>query len=435
MAGLAVSIFLRRAGLQVICLEREVFPRVRVGESLDWSAPGMLRLLGLPPERLIEQAAATYKRNIKIVHAEGTPFYGAPKGWFRNSPLKFEVTTLHVDRDVFDQSLFKLARDVGVEFEWERVTDIELDHDRVHSCRTAAGRRFAASWFIDASGRARVLPRALHIESDEYGPRKVCLWTYYKAPVANEGTTFYADHNDHYLKWIWEIPVSPERLSVGCIMAADQFRRLCPSGAEVSKVLFEELAKHARFRGLLHEQPNPEVLRCSYRSYVSRRVCGPNWFVAGESASLPDPLTANGVTAAFRHARDAAELIVHADTRRSLTPRERATYTRSVRMMGEAFNHSIETSIYDWPVRWGLGVLAAEKVYTAFSYPVNALYSKFHPRTRVSVALFGVLVGGVRAWMNSWALVGRAAFKLRSAAARQRSVGLPVSRGKGSTGG
>lgn len=47
LGGLAVAIFLACAGRRVVCIEPEPFPRERVGESLDWSTPALLRALGL----------------------------------------------------------------------------------------------------------------------------------------------------------------------------------------------------------------------------------------------------------------------------------------------------------------------------------------------------------------------------------------------------
>ena len=61
----------------------------------------------------------------------------------------------------------------------------------------------------------------------------------------------------------------------------------------------------------------------------------------------------------------------------------------------------------------GMGELVAQKAYTLFSYPINALYSKFRPRRPVAMALFGLLLGGVHLWMVSWSLAGRLAFPLR----------------------
>ena len=44
---MAASIHLSKAGLRVLCVEPDVADTSSVGESLDWSAPGLLQVLGL----------------------------------------------------------------------------------------------------------------------------------------------------------------------------------------------------------------------------------------------------------------------------------------------------------------------------------------------------------------------------------------------------
>jgi flavin-dependent dehydrogenase len=43
LAGMAASIHLSRAGLRVLCIEADVADTDPVGESLDWSAPDLLK--------------------------------------------------------------------------------------------------------------------------------------------------------------------------------------------------------------------------------------------------------------------------------------------------------------------------------------------------------------------------------------------------------
>ncbi len=52
LAGLAASIHLTDAGLKVLCIEANPHEKDPVGESLDWSAPDLLKALGLPMEYL-----------------------------------------------------------------------------------------------------------------------------------------------------------------------------------------------------------------------------------------------------------------------------------------------------------------------------------------------------------------------------------------------
>ena len=104
------------------------------------------------------------------------------------------------------------------EFIWERVTAVHADGDRVTGCSTADGQRVEARWYIDASGTARVLSRALGIPMVAYGQPKVCLWTYFDTPPLNEGTAFFVDNGDAYLSWVWDIPISPQQTSVGFVL-------------------------------------------------------------------------------------------------------------------------------------------------------------------------------------------------------------------------
>jgi len=414
-AGLAAAFHLRRGGMRVVCIEPERFPHQRVGESLDWSGPGVLAELGILRDSLIADQVATYKRHIEIVSPERPTYQAQPEMWFRHPPISFEVVTLQVDRQALDQRLFETACKAGAEFLWDRVTEVETEEDRVIAVRTADGQRIAGRWFIDASGvGARLLTRKFSIPRIDYGKRKVCLWCHFNTPIRTEGTTFYANIvEDEYLSWIWEIPISPKVTSVGCVMSADIVKQQRHLGRETHQILWDALAPYARFERLLDEQRDAEVHAVSYQSYLYKNACGPNWLIAGEAASLPDPLTANGFTAALRHAREGAKFILASRTRGALSDHQRRIYNTNLRRMGRAFNHSIETSIYESSIRWGLGVMPAQKIYTAFSYVVNALYSKYRPEGWMSMLCFGIIVRGVWLWMEGWALLGRLCCVLR----------------------
>jgi menaquinone-9 beta-reductase len=407
--GLAAAIHLRRGGLRVLCIEPDEFPHDRVGESLDWSAPATLAQLGISVESLIEDQVAVYKKHIEIVTPDRPTYQAQPEAWFANPPLEFETVTLHADRKALDQRLFEMARELGAEFLWERVTEIESTREQVTAVRTAGGQRIEARWFIDASGMgARLLAREFEVPKIEYGKKKVCLWCHFETPVRTEGTTFYANVvSDEYLSWIWEIPISPKVTSVGCVVSAEIVKQLRSHGKETHQILWDALAPYARFDRLLEEQRNAVVHSTSYHSYVHTNACGPNWLMVGEAASLPDPLTANGVTAAFRHAAEGVKFILESQGRGALTPHQRRIYNTNVQRMGHVFNHSIETSIYDNSIRWGLGVMPAQKIYTAFSYTVNALYTKYKPQGWLSMLCFGFINKFVWAWMEGWALLGR----------------------------
>ena len=219
----------------------------------------------------------------------------------------------------------------------------------------------------------------------------------------------------------WDIPITADVTSVGCVMTASKVREQRRRGHDIRDILACELRKHSRFAQLVADQPDFPVRTMAYRSYVHAKVCGPNWLMVGESASLPDPATANGVTAALRHALSAATYILQAKAGQ-LSARQRRVYDTNVRRMGHVFNHSIETAVYGGTIRRGFGGFVAQRVYTAFSYVVNALYSRMRPESSARMAAFGLLVKFVWVWMVLWSLAGRSATFARRLAAAPRSV-------------
>ena len=386
--------------------------------------PRLLQALGLPCEQLISDQIATYKRNIRLIPLKQPSWVSAPGEQLSDEPFGFEVTTLHVDRQALDQRLFEIACARETRFIWDQVSKIEIEGERVSACQTRNGQYIVADWYIDASGQARLFAKAFGIPKIEYGHPKVCLWTYFNSAPYNEGTSFFWDDQaSGYLRWIWDIPITPETTSVGFIAPAQWLQVQRRNSKTIRQILSDELARHSRFESLLAQQPNFEVLACSFCSYVNQKACGPNWLLVGEAASMPDPLTSNGASAACRHAKEAAQLIRDSREKGVLSKRQIYVYNANVLRMGRAFNHSIERMIYEWPVRRGLSAWLALKVYATFGYLINALYAKFQPQSRLSMLAFGIMFTGVWLCMEGWSLVGKVAFLIRRHRRNQRFSG------------
>jgi flavin-dependent dehydrogenase len=413
IAGLAACVLLRNAGLSVVCLDLRAYPHSKVGESLDWSSPGLLRRLGIDTGSLLADGIATDKKRIVVYETGRKEWNAAPPPIIRRSPLRFETVTLHVDRTAVDARLFEQATALGTEFIWERVTSVDTTPERVIGCSTAEGRRVEAHWYIDASGTARVLSRAMGIPEVAYGRRKVCLWSYFDTPPLHDGTAFFVDNGDAYLSWVWDIPISPRQTSVGFVLPADTLRARCRGDRTVRMIFRDELARHPRFHDLLDAQPTLEVERTSFQPYVTAKVCGTNWLMIGEAASMPDPLTGNGFTSGIRHARHAVDAILAAGAGQDIAPSRQRRYTQHVFRLGHSFNKHIENTIYRHPIRWGLGLQVATYVYTFFAFFMNALHARFDPRGPVGMAAFSVLFAGAKGWIGGWMLLGRAALWCR----------------------
>jgi len=413
--GLATAIFLARSGMQVACIDPNPFPHQYVGESLDWSAPELLRQLGLNPAQLVASKAATVKGSIRIEPPDSPAWYARPPKWLGRRPFGIELTTLHVDRKAVDQALYELACRLNVKFIQDRIIAIVTENDLVRSVQSSGGRRIGAKWFVDASGRARLFAKHLDIQRTTFGPQKVCLWAYFNSSPHNNGTTFFPNSaHDTYLTWLWDIPINPTTTSVGCIMSADRLNHLRHAGMGVDEILRQEMAPHTRFAPLLEHNEAIKVSTCSYQTYVNDRAAGPNWFAVGEASSMPDPFTGNGVTAAYRQAREASQAIIDCRQAESTTTRQQRAYTANVQRMGRILNHGIESIIYDYPVRVGLGLRAAQTAYATPAWLSNMLYSKLIRRGKPTMHLFSLWLIIAHLWIGAWNLAGKLVCRCRS---------------------
>jgi len=227
----------------------------------------------------------------------------------------------------------------------------------------------------------------------ESGPRKVAIWGYFPVSTPVEGTTLYAEGTKPlYMEWVWEIPINPTTISVGYVAPGDAIKASRQQGQTVEEFFRAKLRRFPRFENLLQSAP---AITPSITSFICRmygRVAGPNWLIAGEAAAMVDPMTANGVTAALRHASEASRLIIESRHRNRIPYLAAAMYSRRVLDLARFFNRGIERVIYESPIRNHIGVLKAGDVYTVPAWSLNSIYSHLRPRGVFTTLLFGCLL-------------------------------------------
>jgi flavin-dependent dehydrogenase len=398
LAGLAASIHLAKAGVRTICIEPSVNRNQFVGESLDWSSPDLLSGLGFQMEHLVDAQISTYKRHVtlKMPGAQGRHYL--PSEWLSRRPFKVELRTLHVNRAELYQRLLSSATACGVEIVEDKVTQVNRRGNRIISVETASGIRYTSRWFIDASGQtSRLLAREFKLPSVVYGPRKVAIWRYFKDVETAEGTTLYIDPLPRgYTQWVWEIPINPNTISVGYVLEGKRVKAARQRGLTTDDILKERLKSIPRFNELVEDgDEQPAVTSFECRTY--KVASGANWVIAGEAASMVDPMTSNGVTSALRHARESAELIIRYRQRHQLPWLARICYNRRVRALGLFFNSTIEKIIYDWPIRDRIGLPLSGDVYTVPAWLSNLLYTRTHPKGPIGTLLLTAMLDAVRA--------------------------------------
>ena len=403
LAGKAASLQLARAGLSVICIVPAEAPRQPVGESLDWSAPDLLSALGLPMEDLVRMKMATWKRHVTLKSRDGCSEHYVPTPWLAGAPFHIELRTLHVDRVRLDQELLQKTIDSGVTLVRDKVVRVERNGKTISAVQTAGGARFSSPWFIDASGFATcLLAHEFSLPAIHFGPAKVAMWAYFPVPESIEGTTLYMEPTAaDYLEWIWEIPISPNVVSVGYVAPGAAIKAKREQGLSVEEILRQQLTKFARFEPLLQQVPPTLPTVTSFRSRAYTGVAGTNWLIAGEAASMVDPITANGVTAALRHASEASRLILKYRKQGKLPLRARISYSSRIMQMTKFFNSGIEKIVYEPPVRNRIGVGRSGTVYTSPAWSMNVVYARLRPKGIFSTFLLGLFLGVFRA--SAWA--------------------------------
>jgi flavin-dependent dehydrogenase len=276
----------------------------------------------------------------------------------------------------------------------DKVVSVETSGRRVAAVHTQLGNKLSSPWFIDASGSAACLfARAFGLPVYESGPRKVAIWGYFPVTTPIEGTTLYGDGvKPAYMEWVWEIPITPDTLSVGYVAKGETIKARRRDGQTVEDILREALGRFPRFAGLLQSVPTISPSVTSFVCRMHGRAAGPNWVIVGEAASMVDPMTANGVTAALRHAAEGSRLIVEAHGERGICYMGAAMYSRRVLGMAMFFNRGIERVIYESPIRNRVGVLQAGEVYTVPAWSMNLIYSRFRPRGVLKTLVFGGLL-------------------------------------------
>jgi len=281
----------------------------------------------------------------------------------------------------------------------DQVIRVEQKAGRIISVATKHGLQLHARWFVDASGgTTRLFARTFSLPSREYGPGKVAMWDYFSTTGPTvDGTILYcASPTAKYMDWIWQIPIRNGLLSVGYVSTGETIKQQRQSGLDVPEIYEARLREFPALGSLLTaaEQIAPRVT--SFRCRVHKKVSGPNWLIVGEAASMVDPMTSNGATAALRHAQEAAALLIRSRNASRLPRMAAAAYAWRVNDVSAFFNSLIEKIVYEASIRARVGALAAGDMYTIPAWLMNLFYSRIRPKGVITTACFGMVLGFLR---------------------------------------
>ncbi len=307
-AGSTAAAMLARNGFQVVLLEREVFPRYHIGESLLASCLPTLRLSGAFDK--VKAAGFTVKR--------GAVFLWEDDEWLLDwrKLVDPDAWSWQVDRATYDDILLRNAADQGATvIEEATVRRVVFDGDRPVSAEwTRHGETHTTSFdfLVDASGRTGVLAKKhFDMRTPHAQFQNVGMWGYWTGarllPGSPEGAINVVSSSDG---WYWHIPLPGDRWSVGLVTHKNRFAEQRTRYDSVGDYYLDMVNAPEELRNLLQGAKFEGQVRVEQEySYVAERFCGPGYVIVGDAAAFLDPLLSTGVHLAQYSAMVAAAAI------------------------------------------------------------------------------------------------------------------------------
>ena len=297
---------LQRAGFKLLVVEKHTFPRFVIGESLLPHTMDLLKEVGLleAVEKcdFMKKTGAVFMRGNQVCNFDFANQSGA--GW---------QYTYQVPRAEFDQAIAEAVAARGVDFRYgHSVTAVNFS--AAHAAVTleqpdGTQRSVTARFILDCSGYGRVLPRLLDLEAPSNYPVRESLFTHVtgdvRPPEREQGKIWVCVHPGG--AWIWIIPFSNGRTSVGVVAEPEFFARYPGEPeAQLRAIVMSELNAAARLADMrvVFTPQRIKGFACSVK-----KLFGPQFALAGNATEFLDPVFSSGVTLAMESGLRAAQVL------------------------------------------------------------------------------------------------------------------------------
>jgi flavin-dependent dehydrogenase len=308
--GCVTATILADAGYRVALIERDTFPRYKIGES-------MIPYNYFPLDRIgmIDKMRASdfpKKYSVQFVGRSGRqsqPFY------FSEHMDHVCSQTWQVTRDVFDAMMLDNARDHGVEvFERMRANALIQHGDAVVgvSCVDSDKKThdFRAHVTVDASGGKGFAMTQQSWRILDPNLVKHAVWAYYRGakrdPGKDEGATTitYLENKN----WFWYIPLQDDIISVGVVGDKDY---LFQDTNDLATIFQREVKNNAWIEDHLAPGTLTDKYHvCIHRSYRSKYCAQDGLVLIGDALSFIDPVFSTGMYLTLASGELAADAIL-----------------------------------------------------------------------------------------------------------------------------
>ena len=351
--GSTAATFLAKGGLSVALVERERFPRFRVGESLIPTCMAICERMGVLDKVLAHGFQTKYGATFHDQEMGESSTFGFRPG------RPWPAYTLDVHRAEFDQILLEhAAGQPGVTVcQPATVEDVAFDADGV-TARIGPGRgerelggqpgrvgghpkELRAGFVIDASGRDALLCTRQGRRIPRPGLGKIAVFAYFR------GARRFPDREEGHVRiyifpegWFWYIPLAHDETSVGCVL----HQRVVKARAGSIEDLFAEMIQrcHAVRDNVHGSERVTEIHTVSNIAYSVEPKVGDRFVCVGDAMAFVDPIFSPGVFLAMQSGELAAASVIQAFRTGRFSARHFRGYERAVRRGSRPFEQFIE---------------------------------------------------------------------------------------------
>jgi len=306
-AGSISASILSQKGYKVKIVEKQVFPRFVIGESLLPKCMENFEKAGFI--EAIEKGGFQKKFGAKFIKGKQSCQFD-----FSEQFTDGYTWTWQVQRAKFDNLLAEEVVRKGTTVEFgSSLTDVEFKENGTSISRISRsdGTTYSleAKYLIDGSGYGRVIPKLLSLDKESDFPPRASLFCHVlgtkKLKRDEEGQILVIVHSTDM--WIWIIPFADGTHSLGVVGDTTIIDRFHGSPEEKMKQLISETPElKVRFQECEILFPPRSIT--GYAKGIKKHF-GKNFVLTGNSAEFIDPIFSSGVTFATESGVLAAELI------------------------------------------------------------------------------------------------------------------------------
>ena len=304
-SGMVSACYLQNRGVNVKVVEKAIFPRFSIGESLIPQCMDNLEEAGLleavKKAGFQKKFGARFIKGSLVGEFDFSQKFG--KGW---------DWTWQVPRADFDMVLAEEAQNQGVDILFNaEVTNVEFEGNRsITTVKNKVGEigQIQADFIIDASGFGRVLAKQLKLEAKPQIGAHSSIFTHIKEidrPTGKEGELITFEILSTKV-WFWYFPFSNGNSSLGFVAPNEWFDQF----PEDKTGAFQEMLKNLEnYKGRFDEIPFLfEPIKMENLSKNVTKLYGDGYALTGNSAEFLDPVFSSGVAFATTSGLLAAKL-------------------------------------------------------------------------------------------------------------------------------